>query len=93
MKKFFLIQCGIIIVFLLIQMYVQYGHEGGFEVVFKTIENFAMLFSLTLILAAIVTGFRRLLNRNVNLAEGILRLCIFVLPFYYVVQLLGWLNR
>lgn len=88
MRNFFLAQSGVILLLVYIQMYVQ---EGTYQVAFKTLGSFAVLISLTFALAIFITGVRKLFNRKVNFTEGILKLSLFILPVYYVVQLVGWL--
>jgi len=88
MRKFFLAQSGVILVLVYIQMYVQ---EGTYQVAFKTLGSFIVLLSLTLAFSVIVTGVRRMMNRNVNFRDGVIKLSIFILPVYYVAQLVGWL--
>ena len=90
MRKFFLIQTGVILLLIYIQMYVQ---EGSYEVGFKTLGSFIVLLSLTFALSLTVTGIRKLINRNVNFRDGVIKLSIFILPVYYVAQLIGWLNE
>jgi hypothetical protein len=88
MRKFFLFQSGVILVLIYIQKYVQ---EGTTAVGFQTLGAFIVLLSLTLALSVLVMGVRKLLNRRINFADGVLKISIFVLPIYYVAQLVGWL--
>ena len=88
MRKFFLLQSAFILVLLYIQMYVQEGHH---QVAFETLGIFLVLISLTFGISVIVTGFRKLVNRGVNFHDGVMKLSIFILPVYYVAQLVGWL--
>lgn len=88
MRTFFLAQSGIILVLVYIQMYVQEGH---FQVAFQTFGSFIILLSLTLAIALIVAGVRRLINRNVNFRDEVVRLSIYILPVYYIAQLVGWM--
>lgn len=88
MRKFFLIQSGVILVLIYIQKYIQEGH---YEVAFDTLGSMIVLISLTFALSVIVTAIRKLINRNVNFPDGVIRLSIFILPVYYVAQLVGWL--
>ena len=71
-----------------IQMYIQ---EGTYQVGFKTLESFLVLISFTFAISVIVTGVRKVINRQVNFADGVIRLSIFILPVYYVAQLVGWM--
>jgi hypothetical protein len=72
-------------------MYVQ---EGSYdvEVAIKAFGNFIVLISFSLALALIVTGVRKIMNRRINFREEVIRLSIFIIPVYYVVQLLGWMH-
>ena len=88
MRKFFLIQNGVILLLIYIQMYVQ---EGQYNVAFKTLGSFIVLISLTFAISVAVNGVRKLINRSVNFPDGVIRLSISILPVYYVVQLMGWL--
>ena len=88
MRKFFAAQSGIILILVYIQMYVQ---EGTYQVGFKTFETFLVLISFTFAISLILTVIRKLLNRKLNIADEVIRLSIFILPVYYVVQLLGWM--
>ena len=88
MRKFFLAQSGVILALIYIQMYVQ---EGSYKVAFPTLGSFIVLISLTFALSVIVTGLRKMMNRNVNFPDGVIKLSIFILPIYYVAQLMGWL--
>jgi hypothetical protein len=88
MRTFFLAQSGIILVLVYIQMYVQ---EGTYQVAFQTIGKFIVLISLTFAFSVIVTGVRKLMNRGVHFPDGVIKLSIFILPVYYVAQLVGWL--
>jgi hypothetical protein len=90
MRTLFLIQSGIILFLIYVQMYVQ---EGTYEVqvAFKAIGNFIVLLSLTFAIALIVTCVRKVVNRNIKFRDGVIRLSIFILPVYYVVQLIGWM--
>ena len=88
MRKFFLIQNGVILLLLYIQMYVQ---EGSYKVGFQTLGSFIVLLSLTFGISVIVTGIRKLINRNINFRDGVIKLSIYIFPLYYVAQLVGWL--
>jgi len=88
MRKFFLAQSGIILLFVYIQMYVQ---EGSYKVGFKTLGTFLVLISLTFALSVTVTGVRKLLNRGVNFRDGVIKLSIYIFPVYFVAQFVGWL--
>jgi hypothetical protein len=88
MRKFFLAQSAVILVLVYIQMYVQ---EGRYDVAFETMGTFIVLLSLTFAISVVVTGVRKLINRGVNFPDGVTKLSIYILPFYYVVQLIGWL--
>lgn len=88
MRKFFLAQSCIILLLIYIQKYVQ---EGRYDVAVDTIGIFIVLIALTFALAVIVTGFRKLMDRRVNFADGVIKLSIYVLPIYYFAQLIGWL--
>lgn len=88
MRKFFLVQSGVILLLIYIQMYVQ---EGSYQVAFKTLGSFIVLISLTFALAVFVTFIRKIVNRSINFADEVVRLSIFILPIYYVAQLVGWL--
>jgi len=90
MRKFFLIQSGVILVLIYIQKYVQ---EGSYNVAFDTLGSMIVLISLTFAISLIVTGIRKLINRAVNFRDGVIKLSIFILPVYYVAQLVGWLNE
>jgi len=90
MRKFFLIQTGVILLLIYIQMYVQ---EGSYKVGIETLGSFIVLLSLTFALSLTVTGIRKLINRNVNFRDGVIKLSIFILPVYYVAQLVGWLTE
>ena len=88
MRKFFLVQSGIILVLVYIQMYVQ---EGTYRVAFQTLGKFIVLISLTFALSGLVAGVRKLVNRRINFPDEVIRLSIFILPVYYIAQLVGWL--
>jgi len=88
MRKLFLAQNGIILVLVYIQMYVQ---EGTYQVAFQAFGKFIVLISLTLAISVIVTGLRKMMNRSVDFAAGVTRLAVFILPVYYIAQLVGWL--
>jgi hypothetical protein len=88
MRKFFLAQSGIILVLVYIQMYVQ---EDSYQVGLKTLGTFLVLISLTFALAVAVTGIRKLINRNVNFPDGVIKLSIYIFPVYYIAQFVGWL--
>ena len=88
MRKFFAAQSGIILVLVYIQMYVQ---EGTYQVGLKTFGTFLVLISFTFAISVIITGIRRIINRKINFADNVIRLSIFILPIYYVIQLLGWM--
>jgi hypothetical protein len=88
MRKFFLAQSGVILVLIYIQKYVQ---EGSYQVAFQAFGSFIVLISLTFALSIVVTGLRKMINRSVNFPDGVIKLSIFILPVYYVAQLVGWL--
>lgn len=90
MRIFFLVQGGIILLLVYVQMYVQ---EGSYQiqVAFKAFGNFIVLISLTFAIALIVTSVRKIMNRSINFRNEVIRLSIFILPVYYVVQLIGWM--
>ena len=88
MRIFFLIQSGIILLLVYVQMYVQEGH---YQVAFKSFGSFIVLLSLTFAIALIVTSVRKIMNRSINFQNEVVRLSIFILPVYYVVQLVGWM--
>ena len=88
MRKFFMIQSGVILVLIYIQKYVQ---KGSYNVAFDTLGSMIVLISLTFGISLIVTGIRKLINRAVNFRDGVIKLSIFILPVYYVAQLIGWL--
>jgi len=88
MRKFFLAQSGVILILVYIQMYVQ---EASYQVGRQTLGSFIVLISLTFGISLIVTGVRKMINRNVNFPDGVIRLSIYILPVYYVAQLVGWL--
>ena len=88
MRIIFLVQSGIILLLVYVQMYVQEGH---FQVAFRSFGSFLVLLSLTFAIAIIGTGFRKFMNRSINFRDEIVRLSIFILPVYYVVQLVGWM--
>jgi hypothetical protein len=88
MRKFFLAQSGVILLLIYIQMYVQ---EGQYNVAFQTLGSFIVLISLTFAISVSVTGVRKLINRSLNFPDGVIKLSIYILPVYYVVQLMGWL--
>jgi hypothetical protein len=89
MRKFFLAQSAVVLILVYIQMYVQ---EGTYRVGFQTLGSFLVLISFTFGIAVIVTGIRKFMNRNVNFPDGVIRISIYVLPVYYVAQLLGWMH-
>jgi hypothetical protein len=88
MRKFFLAQSGVILILVYIQMYVQ---EGTFQVAFKTLGSFIVLLSLTFAFSMAVTGVRKMINRNVNFRDGVIKLSIYIFPVYFVAQFVGWL--
>ena len=88
MRKFFAAQSGIILILVYIQMYIQ---EGTYQVGMKTFESFLVLISFTFAISVIVTGVRKVMNRNINFADGVIKMSIFILPVYYVAQLIGWM--
>ncbi len=88
MRKFFLAQSGVILLLIYIQMYVQ---EGTYQVAFQTLGSFLVLISLTFAFSVVVTGARKMTNRSVNFPDGVIKLSIYILPLYYVAQLVGWL--
>lgn len=88
MRIYFLVQSGIILVLVYIQMYVQEGH---YQVAFPAFGSFLVLLSLTFAIALIVAAVRRRINRNVNFRDEVVRLSIYILPVYYIVQLVGWM--
>ena len=88
MRKFFLAQSGVILILVYIQMYVQ---EGTYQVAFPTLGSFIVLISLTFAFSVIVTGVRKMINRSVNFPDGVIKLSIYILPVYYIAQLVGWL--
>ena len=90
MRKFFLVQTGVILLLVYIQMYVQ---EGTYQVGFQTLGSFIVLLSLTFAFAVLVTGVRKLRKRSINFPDGVIRLSIFILPLYYIAQLVGWLHE
>jgi hypothetical protein len=69
-------------------MYVQEGH---LQVALESFGSFIVLLSLTLALALLVAGVRKFMNRNINFRDEVIRLSIFILPIYYVIQLIGWM--
>ncbi len=89
MKKLFLVQSIAVFILLFIQMWVQEGH---YDVLYKTVGSFAILLASSIAVAAIVTAIRKIFSRGLNFQESIIRTSIYVLPIYYVVQLLGWLH-
>jgi hypothetical protein len=88
MRKFFLAQSGVILLLIYIQLYVQ---ERNYNVAIQAIGSFIVLISLTFAIAVIVTGLRKMINRSINFPDGVIKLSIFILPVYYVAQLVGWL--
>ncbi|MDF1526872.1 MAG: hypothetical protein RRA15_09785 [bacterium] len=88
MRKFFLVQSGVILLLVYIQMYVQ---EGTYQVAFKTLGNFIVLLSLTFAFSVVVTGIRKMINRKVNFPDSVIKLSIYIFPVYFVAQLVGWL--
>ncbi|MCJ7500119.1 hypothetical protein MUP29_07660 [bacterium] len=88
MRKFFLAQSGVILILVYIQMYVQ---EGTYQVAFQTLGSFIVLLSLTFAFSVAVTGIRKLINRNVNFPDGVIKLSIYIFPVYFVAQFVGWL--
>lgn len=89
MQKFFLAQSAIVLLLVYIQMYVQ---EGTFQVGYKTFESFIVIFSFSLAISVILAGIRKVINRTTNFPENVIKFSIFILPVYYVMQLLGWLH-
>ncbi len=88
MRKFFLAQSGVILILVYIQMYVQ---EGTYQVAFQTLGSFIVLLSLTFAFSVAVTGIRKMINRNVNFPDGVIKLSIYIFPVYFVAQFVGWL--
>ena len=88
MRKFFLAQSGVILILVYIQMYVQ---EGTYKVAFQTLGSFIVLLSLTFAFSVAVTGIRKMINRNVNFPDGVIKLSIYIFPVYFVAQFVGWL--
>ena len=88
MRKFFLAQSGVILILVYIQMYVQ---EGTYQVAFPTLGKFIVLLSLTFAFSVAVTGIRKMINRNVNFPDGVIKLSIYIFPVYFVAQFVGWL--
>jgi hypothetical protein len=90
MRKFFLAQSGIILLLVYIQMYVQ---EDTYQVAVPTLGSFIVLLSLTFAFSVAVTGIRKMINRNVNFPDGVIKLSIYIFPVYFVAQLVGWLHE
>jgi hypothetical protein len=90
MRKFFLAQSGVILILVYIQMYVQ---EGTYQVAVQTLGKFIVLLSLTFAFSVAVTGIRKMINRNVNFPDGVIKLSIYIFPVYFVAQLVGWLHE
>ena len=90
MRKYFLVQSGIILLLVYVQMYVQEGH---YQVAFQTLGSFLILLSLTFGISLIVSGVRKMLNRNINYRDDVVRLSIYILPVYYIFQLVGWMLK
>ena len=88
MRKFFAAQTGIILILLYIQMYVQ---EGTYQVAFQTFGSFLVLISLTFAIALVGSVIRKFIHRKINFADSVIQLSIYILPVYYVVQLVGWM--
>ena len=88
MRKFFLAQSGVILILVYIQMYVQ---EGTYQVAVQTLGKFIVLLSLTFAFSVAVTGIRKMINRNVNFRDGVIKLSIYIFPVYFVAQFVGWL--
>ena len=88
MRKFFAAQSGVILILVYIQMYVQ---EGTYQVGMKTFGSFLVLISLTFAIALIGTVVRKFIYRSLNFADSVIQLSIYILPVYYVVQLVGWM--
>ncbi|UCF31851.1 MAG: hypothetical protein JSV26_05465 [bacterium] len=88
MKKLFLYQSTAVFVLLYIQMAVQ---EGDLNVLLLTIQNFSVILALSILVSVFVTGIRRLFSRTLDVKDAVLRTSVYVLPIYYVMQLLGWL--
>ena len=88
MRKFFLAQSGVILILVYIQMYVQ---EGTYQVAVQTLGKFIVLLSLTFAFSVAVTGIRKMINRNVNFPDGVIKLSIYIFPVYFVAQFVGWL--
>jgi ABC-type polysaccharide/polyol phosphate export permease len=88
MRKFFAAQTGVILILVYIQMYVQ---EGTYHVAFKAFGSFLVLISLTFAIALIGSVIRKRINRNINFADSVIQLSIYILPVYYIAQLVGWM--
>lgn len=88
MRKFFAAQSGVILILVYIQMYVQ---EGTYQVGMKTLGSFLVLISLTFAIALIGTVVRKFIHRSLNFADSVIQLSIYILPVYYVAQLVGWM--
>jgi len=88
MRKFFMIQSGVILVLVYVQEYVE---QGTIQVAFQALGTFLVLISMTFALALIISAIRKLMNHGLNFADSVIRISIFVLPVYYVAQLMGWL--
>ena len=88
MRKFFLAQSGVILILVYIQMYVQ---EDTYQVAVQTLGKFIVLLSLTFAFSVAVTGIRKMINRNVNFPDGVIKLSIYIFPVYFVAQFVGWL--
>ena len=88
MRKFFAAQSGVILILVYIQMYVQ---EGTYQVGMKTFVSFLVLISLTFAIALVGTAVRKFIHRSLNFADSVIQLSIYILPVYYVAQLVGWM--
>lgn len=89
MKKLFLVQSIAVFILLFIQISYQEGH---YDVLYKTVGSLAILLASSIVVAVIVTAVRIIFSRGLNFRESIIRTSIYVLPIYYVIQLLGWLH-
>ena len=90
MGKFFMIQSGVILVLLYVQAYVK---EGSHAVGFKTLGSFSILLALTLVLSLILAFVRKMIQSQLEFRKEMIRFAIYILPIYYVFQLLGWLTE
>ncbi len=90
MRKFFMFQSGVILVLLYVQAYLK---EGSHAVGFKTLGSFSILLALTLVLSLFLALVRKMFRRQLDFNREVLRFAIYILPIYYVFQLLGWLTE